>query len=191
MTSFTPASATAARAVPVKLTVNGEPHSLDVEARRSLADVLRRELRLTGTTVGCETGVCGSCTVLLDDEPVRACAMLAAQADGGRVETVESLAPEGGELGPLQSAFRDNFALQCGFCTPGFLMLATGLLRREPDPDRAAVRACVSANLCRCTGYQPIVDAVSAAAAVASASGSAAASDSADAAAGASTGEGS
>ncbi|MER5732489.1 (2Fe-2S)-binding protein [Streptomyces sp. NPDC002138] len=172
MTAFTPApspATPATRAVPVKLTVNGEPHALDVEARRSLADVLRRDLRLTGTPVGCETGVCGSCTVLLDDEPVRACAMLAAQADGGRVETVESLAPVDGELGPLQSAFRDNFALQCGFCTPGFLMLATGLLRREPDPDRTAVRSCVSANLCRCTGYQPIVDAVSAAASAASA----------------------
>ncbi|WP_330332191.1 (2Fe-2S)-binding protein [Streptomyces sp. NBC_00536] len=155
----------ATSAVPVRLTVNGERRALDVEARRSLADVLRRDLRLTGTTVGCETGVCGSCTVLLDDEPVRACAMLAVQADGGSVETVESLAPADGELGPLQTVFRDHFALQCGFCTPGFLMLATALLRREPDPDRTAVRACVSANLCRCTGYQPVVDAVCAAAA--------------------------
>ncbi|MDJ0382890.1 (2Fe-2S)-binding protein [Streptomyces sp. G-G2] len=155
-------------AIPVKLTVNGEPHALEVEARRSLADVLRRELRLTGTQVGCETGVCGSCTVLLDDEPVRACALLAVQADGGSVETVESLAPLDGELGPLQRAFRDNFALQCGFCTPGFLMLATAMLRRDPEPGRAAVRGCVSANLCRCTGYQPIVDAVCAASAAAS-----------------------
>ncbi|MFI5981456.1 (2Fe-2S)-binding protein [Streptomyces sp. NPDC051555] len=154
----------AARAVPVALTVNGERRALDVEARRSLADVLRRDLRLTGTQVGCETGVCGSCTVLLDDEPVRSCAVLAVQADGGCVETVESLAAPDGELGPLQTAFRDHFAVQCGFCTPGFLMLATALLRRDPEPDRGAVRACVSANLCRCTGYQSIVDAVSAAA---------------------------
>ncbi|MFJ3927296.1 (2Fe-2S)-binding protein [Streptomyces sp. NPDC090022] len=146
--------------VPVKLTVNGVPYALDVEARRSLADVVRREVRLTGTQVGCETGACGSCTVLLDDEPVRACVVLAVQADGQHVQTVESLTEPDGRLGPLQRAFGDHFALQCGFCTPGFLMLATALLRREPAPDRSRIRACVAANLCRCTGYQPIVEAI-------------------------------
>ncbi|MBW5485956.1 (2Fe-2S)-binding protein [Streptomyces bambusae] len=148
--------------VSLKLTVNGDPCALEVEARRSLADVLRRDLGLTGTRVGCETGVCGSCTVLLDDEPVRACTVLAVQADGQRVETVESLAEDDGRLGPLQQAFKDHFALQCGFCTPGFLMLGTALLRREPRPCRDRIRACVSANLCRCTGYSPVVDAIEA-----------------------------
>ncbi|MCB5183458.1 (2Fe-2S)-binding protein [Streptomyces sp. SMC 277] len=135
---------------------------MEVEARRSLADVVRRDLGLTGTRVGCETGVCGSCTVLVDDEPVRACTVLAVQADGQRVETVESLAEDDGRLGPLQQAFQDHFALQCGFCTPGFLMLGTALLRREPAPGRERIRSCVAANLCRCTGYRPIVDAIEA-----------------------------
>ncbi|MFF4170123.1 (2Fe-2S)-binding protein [Streptomyces sp. NPDC001744] len=163
-TAAPPPGGTPPGTVPVGLAVNGDaPRTLDVEPRRSLADVLRRDLGLTGTPVGCETGVCGSCTVLLDGEPVRSCVVLAVQADGQRVETVESLAGDDGGLGPLQRAFRDNFALQCGFCTPGFLMLGTALLRREPHPDRARVRECVSANLCRCTGYQPVIDAIEAA----------------------------
>ncbi|RSS78556.1 (2Fe-2S)-binding protein [Streptomyces sp. WAC06614] len=152
----------AAEPVPVKLTVNGAPYAAEVEARRSLVDVLRRDLDLTGTRVGCETGVCGSCTVLLDGEPVRACAVLAVQADGQQVETVESLAGDDGRLGPLQQSFKDHFALQCGFCTPGFLMLGTALLRDDPTPDRERIRSCVAANLCRCTGYRPIVDAIEA-----------------------------
>src|SRR5439155_15524702 len=130
----------------------------------SLADLLRRDLGLTGTTVGCELGSCGTCTVLADGEPVRACLMLAVQADGKQIETVESLAAAGG-LNPLQRAFRDCGALQCGFCTPGFLMLGTELLRREPDPTREQVRECVAANLCRCTGYAPIIEAIGAVAA--------------------------
>ncbi|AUG78962.1 (2Fe-2S)-binding protein [Kitasatospora sp. MMS16-BH015] len=146
-------------AVATELTVNGEPHALHLEPRRSLADVLRRDLRLTGTQVGCETGACGSCTVLVDGEPVRSCLLLAVQADGCAVETVESLTVDG-KLSPLQQAFSEQSALQCGFCTPGFLMLCTALLREEPAPSGPRVRECLSANLCRCTGYAPIVAAV-------------------------------
>ncbi|WP_405666544.1 (2Fe-2S)-binding protein [Streptomyces sp. NBC_01166] len=145
----------------VRLTVNGEQRTISVEPWRGLADALRRKLGLTGTTVGCDQGECGSCTVLVDDAPVRSCLMLAAQADGAVVETVESLAPDG-KLGGLQTSFSEHGALQCGFCTPGFLMLGTGLLRAEPAADRARIRECVSANLCRCTGYGGIVDAVAA-----------------------------
>ena len=145
--------------VPVRLSVNGEKRELTVEARRSLVDVLRRELGLTGTRVGCETGVCGTCTVLADGDPVRACLVLAASADGTSVETVESLSPDG-ELTALQKALADHFALQCGFCTPGFLMLATALIRADEKPDRERIREHLGANLCRCTGYTPIIDAV-------------------------------
>jgi aerobic carbon-monoxide dehydrogenase small subunit len=158
--AITPPAATAT-VLEVGLEVNGAPRHVIVEARRNLVDVIRRELGLTGTQVGCDTGACGSCTVLLDGEPVRSCLVLAAQADGARVETVESLAPDG-RLGPLQEAFREKFALQCGFCTPGFLMLATALLRQEPHPSRERIRDRVSANLCRCTGYATIVDAIEA-----------------------------
>jgi aerobic-type carbon monoxide dehydrogenase small subunit (CoxS/CutS family) len=149
--------------VPVSITVNGERHDLVLDPRRSLADVLRRELGLFGTHQGCEQGVCGACTVLVDGDPVRGCLLLAVQADGARVETVESLARDG-ELNGLQRAFTENHGLQCGFCTPGFLMLATALLRDEPDADRARITECVSANLCRCTGYKGIVDSITAAA---------------------------
>jgi carbon-monoxide dehydrogenase small subunit len=145
--------------VPVKLTVNGRPHALAVEPWRNLADTLRQDLQLTGTTLGCETGACGTCTVLLDGEPVRSCLVLAVQADEAQVETVESLESDG-ELGTLQKAFRDHGGLQCGFCTPGFLMLATELLRRSPQAGRAEIRDHLSANLCRCTGYVGIVDAI-------------------------------
>jgi aerobic-type carbon monoxide dehydrogenase small subunit (CoxS/CutS family) len=145
--------------VPVQMTVNGRSRTACVEARRSLADVLRRDLRLTGTTLGCDLGTCGSCTVLVDGEPVRSCLVLAVQVDGATVETVESLESEG-QLNPLQQAFRTKGALQCGFCTPGFLMLGTELLRRDPGADRRRITECVSANLCRCTGYSGIVDAM-------------------------------
>ncbi|MEV0092297.1 (2Fe-2S)-binding protein [Streptomyces sp. NPDC050738] len=147
--------------VPVRLTANGQPYAVDADPWRSLADVLRRDLNLTGTTVGCETGSCGTCTVLVDGAPVRSCLMLAAEADGAEIETVESLAQDG-KLNPLQESFKEHGALQCGFCTPGFLMLGTELLRRNPCADRQEIRACVSANLCRCTGYAHIVDALEA-----------------------------
>ena len=146
------------------LTVNGAEHEVVVEPRRTLADVLRHDLRLTGTHVGCEHGVCGACTVLVDDAPVRACLVFAVQAEGASVRTVESLATDG-ELSDLQQAFSDHHALQCGFCTPGFLMLAEGVLAEQPDASREDVREALSANLCRCTGYQTIVDAVCATAA--------------------------
>ncbi|WNI17840.1 (2Fe-2S)-binding protein [Actinacidiphila sp. ITFR-21] len=148
--------------VPLQLTVNGEQHSVDAAPWQSLADVLRRSLNLTGTTVGCGLGTCGSCTVLVDGDPVRSCVMLAVQADNSTVETVESLAPDG-KLNVLQQAFREHGALQCGFCTPGFLMLGTELLRREPEADERQIRECLSANLCRCTGYGGMVEAVAAA----------------------------
>ncbi len=143
----------------VTLRVNGAEHELLVESRRTLADVLRMDLGLGGTHLGCEQGICGACTVLLDGEPVRACLVFGVQADGQEVRTVESLA-QGGELTDLQQAFRRHHALQCGFCTPGFLMLAEAHLATDADPDRQEVREVVSANLCRCTGYQGILDAV-------------------------------
>ena len=147
------------------LTVNGVEHEVAVESRRTLADVLRHDLALTGTHVGCEHGVCGACTVLLDGAPVRACLLFAAQAEGADVRTVESLAGPDGTLSDLQQSFTEHHALQCGFCTPGFLMLAQGWLAENPEPDREEVREVISANLCRCTGYQTIVDAVCATAA--------------------------
>ena len=145
----------------VELVVNREQRRIDVPVRASLADAVRA-LGLTGTHVGCEHGVCGSCTVLLDGDPVRSCLVLAVQAEGRDVATVEGLA-DGGVLHPLQSAFRERHALQCGFCTPGFLMLGAGLLAREPDASEERVREVLSSNLCRCTGYTPIVEAVLAA----------------------------
>ncbi|MFP5022542.1 (2Fe-2S)-binding protein [Pseudonocardia phyllosphaerae] len=143
----------------VVLTVNDTEHEILVEPRRTLSDALRHDLELTGTHVGCEHGVCGACTVLVDGAPVRACLMFAVQAEGSRVTTVESLGHDG-ELSDLQQAFSSHHGLQCGFCTPGFLMLAEGFLADEPDADRDAVRDALSANLCRCTGYQTVVDAV-------------------------------
>jgi carbon-monoxide dehydrogenase small subunit len=147
----------------IRLTVNGQAHERTVEVRRTLADVLRDDLDLTGTHVGCEHGVCGACTVLLDGEPVRACLLLAVQADGARLTTVEGLA-DGETLHPIQEAFREHHGLQCGFCTPGILMTVTALLREHPHPDDDAIREALSGNLCRCTGYHFIVDAVRAAA---------------------------
>ena len=140
-------------------TVNGKRHEVDVEARMTLADCLRHSLGLTGTHVGCEHGVCGACTVIVDGSAVRSCLMLAVQADGADVQTVEGLA-HGDALSPLQAAFRKHHALQCGFCTPGMLMTAHALLAKEPQADVARIREVLSGNLCRCTGYIGIVDAV-------------------------------
>jgi aerobic carbon-monoxide dehydrogenase small subunit len=142
----------------VVCTVNGITHEREVEARTSLADFLRRDLGLTGTHVGCEHGVCGACTVLLDGRSVRACLLFAVQANGRAVTTVEGLA-ENGRLNPLQSAFRAHHGLQCGFCTPGFLMTLTDFLSCHPDPTEAELREALTGNLCRCTGYQNIIDA--------------------------------
>ena len=148
---------------PVRITVNGRPHEIEVESRRTLADVLRHDLGYTGTHLGCEHGICGACTVLLDGLAVRSCLLFGVQADGCEVETVEGLESDG-HLNPLQEAFSAHHALQCGFCTPGFLMLATGFLRENVDPTEKEVREATSSNLCRCTGYQGIIEAVLAAA---------------------------
>ncbi len=142
----------------ISVNVNGRPYERDVEARRLLSDFLRHDLRLRGTRVGCEHGVCGSCTVLLDGEPIRSCTTLAVQADGGIVETVESLA-EDGALHPLQEAFSACHALQCGFCTPGFLMTLKPVYESGACPGKREIREVISGNLCRCTGYQQIVEA--------------------------------
>lgn len=143
----------------IELTVNGEEHELLVEARETLVDVLRHRVGATGTHVACEHGICGACTVLVDGEPTRSCLVLGVMADGSEVRTVESLADEGG-LSDLQQAFTTCHSLQCGFCTPGMLMLAEGGIPHLESTDREEVRELVSANLCRCTGYETIVDAV-------------------------------
>lgn len=142
----------------VRLVVNGTERELDVEPRRLLVDALRDDLRLTGTTVGCGQGVCGSCTVLVDGQPWRSCLTLAVQCDGREVSTVEGLAGEADGLHPLQQAFHDEHALQCGFCTPGFLMLLAGELAEDPDldADPERLRSVLASNLCRCTGYVAI-----------------------------------
>jgi carbon-monoxide dehydrogenase small subunit len=147
----------------IRLTVNGEPRAAEVEPRRLLVDVLREDLGLTGTHIGCEQGVCGTCTVLLNGASIRSCITLAVQADGGEVSTVEGLAV-GGELHPLQDEFSDKQGLQCGYCTPGMLMRAQEILAQNPDPTPEQVRAAIASNLCRCTGYQFITEAVLAAA---------------------------
>ena len=147
----------------IVLNLNGEDHRVTVEPRRILADVIRDDCGKTGTHIGCEHGVCGACTVLVDDVPARACLMFAIQADGKRIRTVEGLA-ENGKMHPLQQAFMEHHGLQCGFCTPGFLMLATGVLEREPDISDDDLVDVLSSNLCRCTGYQNIIKAVRAAA---------------------------
>ena len=146
----------------IALDVNGERYDIITEPRRTLVDVLRHELRLTGTHVGCEHGICGACTVLVDERPVRACLMFAAQAEGVRIRTVESLSDGAGGLNDLQRAFSEHHALQCGFCTPGFLMLADGFLAERPDASKEEIREVVASNLCRCTGYQTIVEAIDA-----------------------------
>jgi carbon-monoxide dehydrogenase small subunit len=144
----------------LRVVVNGANREADVEPRLLLSDFLRHALGLTGTHVGCEHGVCGACTILFDGEPARSCIMFAVQADGHAIQTVEGLSPDGVELSPLQSAFRDAHGLQCGFCTPGILMTLTAFLREHPSPSEPEVRETLSANLCRCTGYQHIVEAV-------------------------------
>jgi aerobic-type carbon monoxide dehydrogenase small subunit (CoxS/CutS family) len=144
----------------VTTTVNGVRQERAVEPRMLLADFLRHELGLTGTHVGCEHGVCGACTILVDGLPVRSCLMFAPQATGAAIETVESLARDGAALHPLQEAFRDAHGLQCGYCTPGILMTMKAFLAEYPAPTESQVREALSGNLCRCTGYQHIVDAV-------------------------------
>src|SRR5215510_6208246 len=145
----------------VSVTVNGNTYDVpDVEPRMLLSDFLRERLGLTGTHVGCEHGVCGACTVLLDGEPVRSCLMLAVQAEGASITTVEGLAPDEDRLHPIQEAFHREHGLQCGFCTPGILLTAVALLRETPEPSDEAIRAGLAGNLCRCTGYQNIVRAV-------------------------------
>ena len=141
----------------IALAVNGVRHEIEVETRMTLADCLRHELKLTGTHLGCEHGVCGACTVLVDGQAVRSCLMLAVQAEHATVATVEGLAGAGGTLHPLQDAFRDHHGLQCGFCTPGMLMTLVEFLGENPAPTEAEVREALSGNLCRCTGYQGIV----------------------------------
>jgi carbon-monoxide dehydrogenase small subunit len=146
--------------VAISVVVNGHTYRRSVEPRLLLSDFLRHELRLTGTHVGCEHGVCGACTVLVDGELARACLMLAVQADGAEITTVEGLAPDSSRLHPVQEAFWDTHALQCGFCTSGMLMTTVALLGESPKPTDEEIRAALSGNLCRCTGYQNIVRAV-------------------------------
>lgn len=144
---------------PLELTVNGKSYRTEIEHRKTLADTIREDCGLTGTHVGCEHGVCGACTVLVDGKPVRSCLMFAHQAGGCEIRTVESLS-EGDVLHPLQQAFMNNHALQCGFCTPGFLMLVVGAFENDPDIAEAELIGLLSSNLCRCTGYQNIIKAV-------------------------------
>jgi carbon-monoxide dehydrogenase small subunit len=145
---------------PMSVTVNGVRHDVDVQPRWLLSDVLRHQLGLTGTHVGCEHGVCGCCTVLVGDKPVRSCLMFAIQADGAEVRTVEGLEAEDGTLHPLQEAFRRNHGLQCGFCTPGFLMAALPIYKDAPNMSDEELRIAIGGQLCRCTGYVGIVDAI-------------------------------
>ena len=149
----------------IDVTVNGSARHASVEPRLTLADFLRERCGLTGTHLGCEHGVCGACTVLLDGEAVRACLVFAVQADGAEVTTIEGLTPTDGTLSPVQAAFRDCHGLQCGFCTPGFVVSVTAFLRDNPSPSDEEIRAGLSGNLCRCTGYQGILAAIRVAAA--------------------------
>jgi carbon-monoxide dehydrogenase small subunit len=144
----------------VDLHINGEIHNLDVEARKTLLDALRDDCFLTGTHAGCEHGVCGACTVLMDGPPVRSCLLFAVQADGYAITTIEGLAPGPGELSLLQDAFCETHGLQCGYCTPGMILAAHSLLSRDPNPSRADIIESISGNICRCTGYGQIVEAI-------------------------------
>ena len=148
----------------IELTVNGRTRDVSVPPRMTLVDCLRDELRLTGTHVGCEHGVCGACSVLLDGAPIRSCLMFAVQAEGHEVTTVEGLADADGTLSAIQDSFWENHALQCGYCTPGMLIAGQALLAENPDPSEADIREAISGNLCRCTGYQQIVEAIAEAA---------------------------
>ena len=150
--------------IAIGVTVNGQRYEREVEPRLLLVQLLREELRLTGTHIGCDTTYCGACTILVNGEPVKSCTMLAVQADGADILTVEGLEKDG-ELHPLQKAFSENHGLQCGYCTPGMLMSATALLARNPSPDRKQIRKGIQGNLCRCTGYHNIVAAIESAAA--------------------------
>ena len=141
----------------ISLSVNGKPYEAEVEGRFTLADFLRQQLGLTGTHLGCEHGVCGACTILLNGQSARSCLLLAVQADGQEIKTIEGIALSEEELHPLQEAFRDNHGLQCGFCTPGMLTTLLEFLEENPDPTEQEVRIAISGNLCRCTGYQGIV----------------------------------
>ncbi len=143
----------------VALRINGTEHELAVEPYRTLAQVLREQLGLTGTKIGCGEGDCGACTVLMDGKPVNSCLLLAVQAEGHDITTIEGLS-EGGDLSPVQKAFVEHGAIQCGFCSPGMTLPATALLEQTPDPDEAEIRRAISGNLCRCTGYQKIVEAI-------------------------------
>jgi carbon-monoxide dehydrogenase small subunit len=145
---------------PITLEVNGETYERDVDARRLLVHFIRDDLELTGTHVGCDTGNCGACTVHLDGQAVKSCMLLAVQADGAKVRTVEGLAGDDGELTPLQRSFSAHHALQCGYCTPGMLMSATALLEANPRPSEEEARTAIQGNICRCTGYQNIVEAI-------------------------------
>ena len=147
----------------ITLTVNGALHTVEVEPRQLLVYLLREDLGLTGTNVGCDTSSCGACTVLVDGDAVKSCTILAVAADGSEVTTIEGIA-DGDEPHPVQRAFREQHALQCGYCTPGFVVAAVALLRENPDPSEQEIRHALEGNLCRCTGYQPIVAAVRAAA---------------------------
>jgi len=149
--------------IEINVTVNGRRYCIAVEPRRTLVDAIREDIGMTGTHIGCEHGVCGACTILVDGVPVRSCLMFAVQADRKSIRTVEGLAQDG-QLHPLQRAFMEHHGLQCGFCTPGFLMLAAGVLEREPDISDEDLTDALSSNLCRCTGYQNIIKAVRAAA---------------------------
>lgn len=146
--------------IPVTLTINGTEHSIDVEPRLLLVHAIRDVIGLTGTHVGCDTSQCGSCTVLLNGEAVKSCSMLAAQADGQQIETVEGLATADGTLHPIQQAFAEKHGLQCGFCTPGMLMLSKAFLNENPNPSKDEIKHALAGNMCRCTGYQNIVLAI-------------------------------
>ncbi len=149
-----------APSVEISIVVNGVRQQRHVEPRTTLVDLLREQLGLTGTHVGCEHGICGACSVIMDGVPVRSCLMFAVQASGSEVTTVEGLAPQRGVLSKIQDAFCETHALQCGYCTPGMLIACHALLQHNPHPDEAAIREAIGGNICRCTGYQPIVDAV-------------------------------
>jgi aerobic carbon-monoxide dehydrogenase small subunit len=146
--------------IPIRLELNGETIEREVDPRTLLVHFIRDDLDVTGTHIGCDTGNCGACTVIVDGQAIKSCMMLAVQADGTAVETVESLAGEDGELSPLQQAFNRKHALQCGYCTPGMLMSATYLLRNNPEPTEAEIRKAIQGNICRCTGYVNIVEAI-------------------------------